>query len=152
MLPHYDHVETFPVRHHLGPHRITGTVTNSFSEWTTKDHSSQSYVPASISSYKRLFTNHGDIQNTSLINSREVDRLPRSGSGLFLSLPDSDGHNPQPSLPGPKADYLMGHLPTYEVSERGQVDSEVYGIWVDMGRGIVVSCPFSPSVTESDES
>ena len=42
----------------------------------------------------------------------------------------------------------MGHLPTYEVSERGQVDSEVYGIWVDMGRGIVVSyLSFSPSVT-----
>lgn len=89
-------------------------------------------------------TNHDIVQNTSLINPREVDRLPRSGSGLFLSLPDTEDHNPQPSLSGPESNYLMGHLPTYEVSERGQVESEVYGIWVDMGRGIVVSCPSVP--------
>lgn len=34
----------------------------------------------------------------------------------------------------------MGTQPTFE-TERGEVDEEVYGIWVDRGRGIVVS-PF----------
>lgn len=37
----------------------------------------------------------------------------------------------------------MGPPPDYTNSERGEVESEVYGIWVDMGRGIVVSFPHS---------
>jgi hypothetical protein len=32
----------------------------------------------------------------------------------------------------------MGTQPTFE-TERGEVDEEVYGIWVDRGRGVVVS-------------
>jgi hypothetical protein len=77
-----------------------------------------------------------DQQNTSLITPREVDHLPRSGLGLALSI--SDPHNPQPYLPGDISNYLLGTNPTYE-TKRGEVEEDVYGIWVDRGRGIVVS-------------
>lgn len=73
----------------------------------------------------------------SMINPYEVDHLPRAGAGLFLSV--GEMHNPQPSLPDPNSHYLMGRAPSYDRSERGEVDAEVYGIWVDRGRGIVVS-------------
>lgn len=33
----------------------------------------------------------------------------------------------------------MGPPPSYERTERGEVTSKVYGIWVDRGRGVVVS-------------
>jgi hypothetical protein len=91
-----------------------------------------------ISAYTRRHT--ADRQNTSLINRREVDSLPRSGAGLALSI--SDPHNPQPKLSDPISEYLYGTQPTYETSKRGEVKEQVYGIWVDRGRGIVVSLPF----------
>jgi hypothetical protein len=37
------------------------------------------------------------------------------------------------------SDFLRGTPPTFESSRRGQVEEDVYGIWVDRGRGIVVS-------------
>jgi hypothetical protein len=48
-------------------------------------------------------------------------------------------------LPGDASNYLLGTQPTF-VTERGEVDEEVYGIWVDRGRGVVVS-PF-PGIQE----
>lgn len=81
-----------------------------------------------------------NVQNVSLINPREVDHLPRSGAGLFLSIPHA--HNPQPSLTDPNANYLNGPPPSFEKTRRGEVNSKVYGIWVDRGRGIVVSLAF----------
>jgi hypothetical protein len=82
------------------------------------------------------FLYQADKENTSLFNARELDRLPKSGQRLALSIPDP--HDPQPELKGNESDYLLGTQPTH-VTERGEVDEEVYGIWVDRGRGIVVS-------------
>ena len=74
-------------------------------------------------------------QNTSLFTAQGLGHLPKSGKRLTLSIPDP--HDPQPTLPGNNSDYLMGTQPTF-VTERGEVDEEVYGIWVDRGRGVVV--------------
>jgi hypothetical protein len=76
-----------------------------------------------------------DKQNTSLFTAQDLGHLPKSGQRLALSLPDP--HDPQPTLPGNASNYLMGTQPTF-VTERGEVDEEVYGIWVDRGRGVVV--------------
>jgi hypothetical protein len=75
-------------------------------------------------------------KNTSLFTAQGLGHLPKSGKRLTLSIPDP--HDPQPTLPGNNSDYLMGTQPTFE-TERGEVDEEVYGIWVDRGRGVVVS-------------
>jgi hypothetical protein len=78
------------------------------------------------------------MKNKSLITPQKVDHLPQSGSRLALSI--SDPHNPQPYLQGNVSNYLLGTQPTFE-SKRGEVEENVYGIWVDRGRGIVVCRP-----------
>lgn len=82
-----------------------------------------------------------DKQNKSLITPYKVDHLPQAGFRLALSI--SDPHNPQPYLQGDASDYLLGTQPTFN-SKRGEVEENVYGIWVERGRGIVVSL-ISPS-------
>jgi len=82
------------------------------------------------------FVLEADRQNTSLFNAQDLGHLPKSGQRLALSLPDP--HNPQPYLSGNDSNYLLGTQPTFK-TERGEVDEAVYGIWVDRGRGIVVS-------------
>ena len=82
------------------------------------------------------FVLEADRQNTSLFNAQDLGHLPKSGQRLALSLPDP--HNPQPTLPGNDSNYLLGTQPTFKTA-RGEVDEAVYGIWVDRGRGIVVS-------------
>jgi hypothetical protein len=74
-------------------------------------------------------------QNTSLFTAQGLGHLPKSGKRLTLSIPDP--HDPQPTLLGNNSNYLMGTQPTFE-TERGEVDEEVYGIWVDRGRAVVV--------------
>lgn len=82
------------------------------------------------------FVLEADRQNTSLFNAQDLGHLPKSGQRLALSLPDP--HNPQPTLPGNDSNYLLGTQPTFKTA-RGEVDEAVYGIWVDRGRGTVVS-------------
>ena len=92
---------------------------------------------AVVSSYSPHSLLQADEENNSLFNARELGHLPRSGQRIALSIPDP--HDPQPNLPANnKSSYLFGTQPTY-VTKRGEMDEEVYGIWVDKGKGIVVS-------------
>ena len=90
------------------------------------------------SSFPSFFLFQANQENTSMFNAQDLGHLPRAGQRLTLSIPDP--HNPQPTLPGNESDYLMGTQPTFN-TERGEVDEEIYGIWVDRGRGIVVCTP-----------
>jgi hypothetical protein len=84
-----------------------------------------------------IFTSYSEAheKNTSLFTAQGLGHLPKSGKRLTLSIPDP--HDPQPTLLGNASNYLMGTQPTF-ATERGEVDEEVYGIWVDRGRGVVV--------------
>lgn len=70
-----------------------------------------------------------------------LGELEFGGLGQSLSL--DEPHNGQP-LVGPDSEFLYGPAGLDGAMEigpdgRGRVHDEVYGFWVDMGRGVVVS-------------
>ncbi|WWC90751.1 uncharacterized protein L201_005688 [Kwoniella dendrophila CBS 6074] len=116
----------------------------------------ESFFPSSVDymlpHYNFTESSSGEITtiDPSLLNRSQIDQLPSSGSGLFLSI--KEPHNPQPFLDEESA-YLFGpygrdnitqnaqrkrqHSRGNNQNERGQVEEEVYGFGVDQGNGIV---------------
>ena len=87
-------------------------------------------------------------QDESVLTPSSLDRLPRRGADLFLSV--HENHNPQPFLDH-AASYLFGPAGQdggmeHGTDGRGKVREDIYGFWVDLGRGVVVSCKLRPSV------
>lgn len=85
------------------------------------------------------------VQNKTLLTPSLLDHFPSQGQGIYLSIPES--HNPQPLLLDGSASYLHGPsgLPggmKRREDGRGIVEEEIYGFWVDMGDGIVVSTKY----------
>ncbi len=81
-----------------------------------------------------------------MFTSSRLDRLPHKGRNQHLSV--TPPHNPQPLVDGPESYFLYGPagMPggmEYGDDGRGRVHDDVYGFWVDNGRGVVVSCPSS---------
>lgn len=65
-------------------------------------------------------------------------------SGVNQSLSVDEDHNGQPLMPNKAAEFLYGPSGQDGALEigpdgRGRVHDEVYGFWVDQGRGVVVS-------------
>ncbi|GMK59779.1 hypothetical protein CspeluHIS016_0803850 [Cutaneotrichosporon spelunceum] len=76
----------------------------------------------------------------SLFTASRLNELPRKGKNQHLSV--TPPHNPQPLVDGPESYFLYGPagMPDgmeYGDDGRGRVHDEVYGFWVDNGRGVV---------------
>lgn len=77
-----------------------------------------------------------------MFTASRLNTLPRKGKHQHLSV--TPPHNPQPLVDGPESYFLYGPsgMPDgmeYGHDGRGRVHDEVYGFWVDNGRGVVVS-------------
>lgn len=71
-----------------------------------------------------------------------LDQLPRRGKKQLLSV--DVPFNAQPLFPDPESSFMYGPAGQEGGMEpgpdgRGRVHDEVYGFWVDQGRGVVVS-------------
>lgn len=106
----------------------------------------EAYFPSSIEymlpHYAYVEDEHGSEEpaNHTQLTPAQLDSLPRSGAGLYLSL--AEAHNPQPFL-DEESEYLYGpagqeqQVMQLGEDDRGRVEEPVYAFWVDQGRGIV---------------
>jgi hypothetical protein len=81
-------------------------------------------------------------QDPAVLTNSTLHHLPAAGTDLFLSV--TEPHNPQPDLYDEESHYLYGPSGQQggmkrDASGRGVVDEDIYGFWVDRGRGVVVS-------------
>jgi len=82
-----------------------------------------------------------DVQDRRTFTTEHLNELPNLGLHQFLSL--EEPHNGQPEVEA-GGEFLYGPAGQDGAMEmgpdgRGRVYDEVYGFWVDQGRGVVVS-------------
>ncbi|BEI85667.1 hypothetical protein CcaverHIS002_0510680 [Cutaneotrichosporon cavernicola] len=78
--------------------------------------------------------------NNNVFTASRLNKLPHKGRHQYLSV--TQPHNPQPLVDGPESHFLYGPagMPggmEFGDDGRGRVHDEVYGFWVDNGRGVV---------------
>ncbi|ORX38556.1 hypothetical protein BD324DRAFT_621352 [Kockovaella imperatae] len=104
----------------------------------------EAYFPSSVEYMLPHFTyatvnGSKHYLNPNNLTLSNLDSLPRRGQDYFLSIPEP--HNPQPFIE-PSAEYLLGPAGQDGGMEdggdgRGRVKEDIYGFWVDQGRGVV---------------
>ncbi|EIW67305.1 hypothetical protein TREMEDRAFT_33600, partial [Tremella mesenterica DSM 1558] len=107
----------------------------------------EEYFPSSIEymlshySFSLLFENEPRLRrkNHTILTPTHLDRFPRDGSGIFLSI--SEPHNPQPFLDD-RSEYLYGPSRQESFRKRDEdgrerISEPVYAFWVDQKRGVV---------------
>lgn len=81
-------------------------------------------------------------QEAGVLSPERLDELPKQGNKQLLAV--DVPANAQPNFPGKESGFMWGPAGQDGAMEigpdgRGRVYDEVYGFWVDMGRGVVVS-------------